>query len=326
MSTGVAGNLDAAFERATRECSTSPQIATISPSMRPLRRRMVKASSSAWVGCSPVPSPALITGQSMMSATSRGAPLVPWRITRQSGRIAFSVRAVSSSVSPFHANTGMPAFAIAAAASGPHMAYHNARAAALSTGPLSIAAPGGGAGGQDAAGQGRLGDGVGDGLFRGGDRTRHGGALHVGDKGLAVPVPALVGVMAGHHHRRPILSGHGHVATPRLDPFQQVAERGHAQMIRGDGVGGRRATRDPLVLRAINALIAAGLREVEPVIGDDPGPRRARAGHDRGVARAGLGRIVRLIAVAENGALLYDPRSDERVTLGPPPPRRSSRR
>ena len=31
----------------------SPQIATLSPSIRPSRRRMVSASSRAWVGCSP---------------------------------------------------------------------------------------------------------------------------------------------------------------------------------------------------------------------------------------------------------------------------------
>ena len=39
------------LERATRECMTSPQIATVSPPMRPLARRMVRASSSACVGC-----------------------------------------------------------------------------------------------------------------------------------------------------------------------------------------------------------------------------------------------------------------------------------
>ena len=39
------------LERATRECRTSPQMATRSPDSRPLRRRMVSASRSAWVGC-----------------------------------------------------------------------------------------------------------------------------------------------------------------------------------------------------------------------------------------------------------------------------------
>ena len=54
------------LERATRECRMSPQIATTSPSMRPLLRRMVSASSSAWVGCSCAPSPALTTEQSTL--------------------------------------------------------------------------------------------------------------------------------------------------------------------------------------------------------------------------------------------------------------------
>jgi hypothetical protein len=35
------------LERATRECRMSPQIATVSPSSRPLARRIVSASSSA---------------------------------------------------------------------------------------------------------------------------------------------------------------------------------------------------------------------------------------------------------------------------------------
>ena len=51
------------LERATRLCRMSPQIATVRPSIRPLRRRMVSASSSAWVGCSWAPSPALMTAQ-----------------------------------------------------------------------------------------------------------------------------------------------------------------------------------------------------------------------------------------------------------------------
>src|SRR3989440_6837155 len=39
------------FDRATRECRMSPQIATTSPSIGPLLRRIVSATSSAWVGC-----------------------------------------------------------------------------------------------------------------------------------------------------------------------------------------------------------------------------------------------------------------------------------
>ena len=64
----------AMFERATRLCRTSPQIATVSPSSRPLRRRIVSASSSAWVGCSWLPSPALMTAQSTFSDSSCTAP------------------------------------------------------------------------------------------------------------------------------------------------------------------------------------------------------------------------------------------------------------
>ena len=48
------------FERRTRLCSRSPAIATFSPAMRPLCWRIVKASSSACVGCSCMPSPALM--------------------------------------------------------------------------------------------------------------------------------------------------------------------------------------------------------------------------------------------------------------------------
>ena len=79
----------------------SPQIATVSPAMRPLARRMVSASSSAWVGCSCAPSPALITEQSTFCASSSTAPAAWWRTTRMSGRMALSVIAVSISVSPF---------------------------------------------------------------------------------------------------------------------------------------------------------------------------------------------------------------------------------
>ena len=57
----------AMFERATRLCRMSPQIATVSPPSRPLRRRIVSASSKAWVGCSWLPSPALTTAQSTFS-------------------------------------------------------------------------------------------------------------------------------------------------------------------------------------------------------------------------------------------------------------------
>ncbi len=89
------------FERATRECRMSPQIATISFDSGPLARRMVSASSSACVGCSWAPSPALTTEQPTFCARSAAAPADWWRMIRMSGRIAFSVIAVSISVSPF---------------------------------------------------------------------------------------------------------------------------------------------------------------------------------------------------------------------------------
>ena len=47
--------------RATRLCRMSPQMATLSPSIRLNRSRSVSMSSSPCVGCSCLPSPALIT-------------------------------------------------------------------------------------------------------------------------------------------------------------------------------------------------------------------------------------------------------------------------
>ena len=88
------------LERATRECITSPQIAMTRPSSRPLLRRMVSASSSACVGCSWLPSPALITEPSTLRANSSTAPEAWCRTTRISGCMALSVTAVSISVSP----------------------------------------------------------------------------------------------------------------------------------------------------------------------------------------------------------------------------------
>ena len=48
-----------------------------------------------------MPSPALITFDSMRSARNCAAPDAPWRITTMSMRIASRLRAVSTSVSPF---------------------------------------------------------------------------------------------------------------------------------------------------------------------------------------------------------------------------------
>src|SRR5712691_3883694 len=88
------------FERATRLCRMSPRMVTFSPMSALLRSRMVSASSRACVGCSWVPSPALITGISSRPATNSGAPEALCRITMQSGFMASSVRTVSSSDSP----------------------------------------------------------------------------------------------------------------------------------------------------------------------------------------------------------------------------------
>ena len=89
------------FERATRECAISPQIAMLSRCKRPFARWIVKASSSAWVGCSWRPSPAFNTLQFTFWASKSTAPECGWRTTKRSGCIAFNVIAVSIRVSPF---------------------------------------------------------------------------------------------------------------------------------------------------------------------------------------------------------------------------------
>ena len=73
------------FERATRECSTSPTIQMFAPSSEPSRRRSVNTSSSACVGCSCLPSPALITAAGVHRATSPAAPAWGERITIAAG-------------------------------------------------------------------------------------------------------------------------------------------------------------------------------------------------------------------------------------------------
>ena len=105
------------FERATRECAMSPQIATTRPERRPLWRRMVSASRSACVGCSCAPSPALTTAHSTFWARSATAPAAWWRTTRMSGRMAFSVIAVSMRVSPFFTEEALTAMFITSAPS-----------------------------------------------------------------------------------------------------------------------------------------------------------------------------------------------------------------
>ncbi len=78
----------------------SPTIATFKPSIRPFCSRIVSASSSACVGCSCDPSPALTIGEFVIRARCWGAPAIEWRMTMQSGAIASRFRAVSSRVSP----------------------------------------------------------------------------------------------------------------------------------------------------------------------------------------------------------------------------------
>ncbi len=89
------------FDRATRLCRTSPTIVTRRPSSLPSLRRMVNASSRAWVGCSWVPSPALTTLPLTHLASRCGAPEALCLITTASAPIACSVSAVSFRLSPF---------------------------------------------------------------------------------------------------------------------------------------------------------------------------------------------------------------------------------
>ena len=62
----------------------------------------MNASSSAWLGCSCVPSPALITAPDIHSHAARraGAPDAPWRIITASAPMACKVCAVSFRDSP----------------------------------------------------------------------------------------------------------------------------------------------------------------------------------------------------------------------------------
>src|SRR5438067_4825850 len=89
------------FERATRECKTSPTIQSLSPSSAPSLRFSVYTSSSAWVGCSCLPSPALTIAAEHQRDTSPDAPAHGVRTTIASGLWALSVSTVSLSDSPF---------------------------------------------------------------------------------------------------------------------------------------------------------------------------------------------------------------------------------
>ena len=89
------------FDRSTRLCSRSPTMVTFSPSIRFLCSRIVNASSSACVGCSCMPSPALMMRDLQIRDRRWPAPDEAWRRTIMSGCIASMFSAVSTSVSPF---------------------------------------------------------------------------------------------------------------------------------------------------------------------------------------------------------------------------------
>ena len=89
------------MERATRECATSPMIATVRPSSEPSASRRVSASASAWVGWACVPSPAFTIRRPVARATRYGAPDAAWRSTTAVTPVRSSVRSVSTSDSPF---------------------------------------------------------------------------------------------------------------------------------------------------------------------------------------------------------------------------------
>src|SRR5438309_2743443 len=88
------------FDRATRLCAMSPTMEMVLPSRLPSFSRSVSASSSACVGCSCAPSPALITLARTARDTARGAPAAGWRTTSTSAPIASRLRTVSCKDSP----------------------------------------------------------------------------------------------------------------------------------------------------------------------------------------------------------------------------------
>lgn len=89
------------FDLATRECKTSPQMAISKSLIRPLFCKIMKASSKAWLGCSLVPSPALIIDEEIYCLSKPTIPLALWRMATKSGSIALMVLAVSIKLSPF---------------------------------------------------------------------------------------------------------------------------------------------------------------------------------------------------------------------------------
>ncbi len=62
----------------------SPTHSTFSPSSVPFSCQIVYRSVRTWVGCSPQPSPQLMTGTDAHLAASCGAPCWKWRIAMTS--------------------------------------------------------------------------------------------------------------------------------------------------------------------------------------------------------------------------------------------------
>ena len=86
---------------AARGCGAGPRRSRpSSPRKRPLWLRIVKASSSACVGCSCMPSPALMIFDLQIRESRWHAPELAWRMTIMSGDIASRLSAVSTRVSP----------------------------------------------------------------------------------------------------------------------------------------------------------------------------------------------------------------------------------
>ena len=87
--------------RATRLCRMSPTMVTFRSLRAPFFSRIVKISSSAWVGWLCAPSPALTTPHFKCLAMKACAPGALWRITIRSTCSDSMLRTVSSRVSPF---------------------------------------------------------------------------------------------------------------------------------------------------------------------------------------------------------------------------------
>src|SRR5690606_12166806 len=87
--------------RATRLWEMSPKMQTRRPLKLLNRSRMEYASSKAWVGCSWVPSPALMMLASMWRDRNSGVPTTEWRTTTISTFIDRIFLTVSRRVSPF---------------------------------------------------------------------------------------------------------------------------------------------------------------------------------------------------------------------------------